>query len=123
MNLTEFKAWFEGFTEALDGPPGPKAWARIQEQVAAIVPEPTKPREFHTHYHREPWWQHWNGYSPVSWGTSHVATIGTAQSHAVLHSADAADNIWASVPWNAAEAFLNMGRAEAALDAEDMRVG
>lgn len=41
MTLSEFKAWFEGFTEAMDGAPGPKAWKRICERVKEICAEPT----------------------------------------------------------------------------------
>ncbi|MDR7032421.1 hypothetical protein [Mesorhizobium sp. BE184] len=36
MTLAEFKAWFEGFTEAMDGPPDAKAWKRIKARVAEI---------------------------------------------------------------------------------------
>lgn len=36
MNNSEFKAWFGGFTENLDGPPNKKQWARIKEKVDRI---------------------------------------------------------------------------------------
>lgn len=36
MNLQEFKAWFEGYTEALVGVPDEKQWKRIKERVAKI---------------------------------------------------------------------------------------
>lgn len=36
MKLSEFKAWFEGFTEDMDGAPSEKQWKRIKEQVAAV---------------------------------------------------------------------------------------
>ncbi len=36
MKLNEFKAWFDGYTENLGGPPSKKQWERIKEQVAAI---------------------------------------------------------------------------------------
>ena len=42
MNLAEFKAWFEGFTENMDGLPGPKEWARVCERVKEIKAEPTQ---------------------------------------------------------------------------------
>jgi len=38
MTPSEFKAWFEGFTENMKGPPGEKAWARIQARVKEIAP-------------------------------------------------------------------------------------
>lgn len=36
MRSAEFKAWFEGFTEALDGLPNEAQWKRICERVATI---------------------------------------------------------------------------------------
>lgn len=38
MTLAEFKAWFEGFTEAIEGAPTEKQWARIKEQIEKIAP-------------------------------------------------------------------------------------
>lgn len=61
MNLSEFKAWFEGFTENLDGAPGQKAWVKIQAKVKTITADPTpwpvfvdrywpRPRERYDYY-------------------------------------------------------------------------
>lgn len=36
MKLDEFKAWFEGFTEGLEGAPTAKQWKRIKERVGEI---------------------------------------------------------------------------------------
>lgn len=36
MTLTEFKAWFDGYTENLEGAPNGKQWKRIKEQVGKI---------------------------------------------------------------------------------------
>ncbi len=36
MTPIEFKAWFEGFTEAMDKLPTAKQWARIKERVSEI---------------------------------------------------------------------------------------
>lgn len=41
MTPKEFKAWFDGFTEALEGTPSVKQWARIKERVAEIDGTPT----------------------------------------------------------------------------------
>lgn len=41
MTLNEFKAWFEGFTEAMDGAPSADQWAKIKaklDQVRAAEP-------------------------------------------------------------------------------------
>jgi hypothetical protein len=42
MTPSEFKAWFDGFAEAIGDTPTPEQWARIREQVKAIAPE-TRP--------------------------------------------------------------------------------
>ena len=36
MIVSEFKAWFGGFTEGMDGPPDAKQWKRIQKRVGEI---------------------------------------------------------------------------------------
>ena len=36
MTLAEFKAWFEGFSETMDGPPNEKQWDRIKARVSEI---------------------------------------------------------------------------------------
>lgn len=41
MNLGEFKAWFEGFSEGIKDRPTKKQWERIQERVSEIVSEAT----------------------------------------------------------------------------------
>lgn len=41
MTLSEFKAWFEGFTENIDGIPSKKQWARIRKRVNEISDTPT----------------------------------------------------------------------------------
>jgi len=36
MTLSEFKAWFEGFTECMDGAPDMDQWKRIKARVKEI---------------------------------------------------------------------------------------
>lgn len=36
MTLNEFKAWFEGFSETMDGAPNEKQWERIKTRVGEI---------------------------------------------------------------------------------------
>lgn len=43
MTLAEFKAWFEGFTENIDGPPNAKQWKRIKARVKEIDGESVTP--------------------------------------------------------------------------------
>lgn len=74
MTLSEFKAWFEGYTEGLDGAPTEKQFKRIKAKVAEITGAPITQTiwlERYNHY-----WPHWNPIvgSPASWG----GTIGNA---------------------------------------------
>ena len=104
MNLSEFKAWFEGFTEGMTGLPTKAKWARIQERVAEITPEPTPYPVFIDRYVRPywPWWQ---------WGGNYTATIsdksGPVTSNTIVTTSD---NIQFS---NNTLAFNEAGRAEA----------
>jgi hypothetical protein len=36
MTPTEFKAWFEGFCEAIDAAPTPEQWAKIKAKAAEM---------------------------------------------------------------------------------------
>ena len=52
MTLQEFKAWFEGFTENLDGTPNAKQWKRIQKRVQDINGTPVTPVIIERYYRR-----------------------------------------------------------------------
>jgi len=57
MTLSEFKAWFEGFTEGMDGPPGVKQWERIQARVKEISGTPISYPVFIDRYREyRPFW-------------------------------------------------------------------
>lgn len=43
MTPSEFKSWFEGFTEGLEGQPSKKQWERICKRVAEIDGRPVAP--------------------------------------------------------------------------------
>ena len=51
MTLNEFKAWFEGFTENIDGVPNDAQWKRIQKQVKKINGVALSPTVIERHYH------------------------------------------------------------------------
>lgn len=36
MTLAEFKAWFEGYTEGMNGPPSGPQWDRIKARIGEI---------------------------------------------------------------------------------------
>ncbi len=50
MTPTEFKSWFEGFTEALTATPTKTQWARIKERVAEIDGKPVTERHYIDRY-------------------------------------------------------------------------
>lgn len=54
MHLSEFQAWFEGFTEEMDGPPSEKQWKKIKARVKDITPYYTPAPVFIDRYIR-PW--------------------------------------------------------------------
>lgn len=70
MTFKEYKAWFEGFTEAFDGKVPTKAqWKRIQERLAEVVPETTiqwSGCRGHNDYYWRPWWPTWYTYTYTS---------------------------------------------------------
>jgi len=43
VTLSEFKAWFEGFCEGIEGAPTEEQFAKIREKVADLRPEPVLP--------------------------------------------------------------------------------
>lgn len=64
MNLSEFKAWFDGFTENMKGPPTKKQWERICERVGEIqeTTSTSYPVFIERYRNWHPWWV-WNGAS------------------------------------------------------------
>lgn len=50
MTKIEFKAWFEGFTEALTGTPTKEQWKRIKARVAEIDGQSVTERVFVDRY-------------------------------------------------------------------------
>lgn len=59
MTLSEFKAWLEGFEEAMgDNPPSAEQWRTIKEKlkrVEAVKIDPLKPY-LHRNDRTIPWW-------------------------------------------------------------------
>ncbi len=65
MTMQEFKAWFEGFTESMSGPPNKKQWERIKERVGQIDGVAITQRIFIDRY----WPSHWPSYPHPYWST------------------------------------------------------
>lgn len=66
MTPQEFKAWFEGFTEAFTSTPTKGQWARVKERVAEIDGKPVTERIFIDHY--------WPSYQRYYWTNVNYST-------------------------------------------------
>lgn len=94
MTNKEFKAWFEGFTEALSGTPTKAQWARIKERVAEIDGESITERVFIDRwYNRYP--LYWQSYGTGACGGSSIsltnATTSFADSAGAMYAAGKAE--------------------------------
>jgi len=67
MTPSEFKAWFDGFTEALEGVPSEKQWERIKARVAEIDGKPITERIYVDRYWSDYWPRPYVG--PNYWGS------------------------------------------------------
>lgn len=75
MTPAEFKAWFDGFTEAFTGCPTKAQWTRIKERVAEIDGRTVTERVYFDRYWRDYNWQpYWQNLSANAGG---VSTVGT----------------------------------------------
>lgn len=59
MTLAEFKAWFEGFTESMEGAPDDKQWERIKARVKDIDGVAVTKTVFVDRYVPTPWRPYW----------------------------------------------------------------
>jgi hypothetical protein len=113
MNLSEFKAWFEGFTDNLDGPPGPKAWEKICARVKEIKADPTPWPQFIREYvPAYPRWWHSGGWSYLgNMNSSSAGAHGRMQLAAqAMQCADAPSHVNSVTPH---DAFRSIGRLDA----------
>lgn len=113
MTPQEFKAWFDGFTEAFSGVPTKAQWARVKERVAEIDGKATTERVYVDRY-----WPVYSGYPrvwlgsatsdaiPLSYGTSNA--VGSTNTYTANLCATGANHAVGLV------AMANLGRADAA---------
>ena len=109
MTPQEFKAWFDGFTEALSGVPTKAQWARIKDRVSEIDGQPTTERIYVDRY-----WPVYNG-----WPNRFYSTCNTMGGSAVglnSGSSTSIQNAGYAGMTNAVSlsAMGDLGRAEAA---------
>ncbi len=117
MTPSEFKAWFEGFTEAFDSKiPTKVQWARIKERIGEIDGKPITERVFVDRWY--PYYRQWGyvyttpTFSPsptnIPNGTIYMSNaLGIASNSLISNSSQAAVSFDSAVAMNA------VGRAEA----------
>jgi len=104
MTPSEFKAWFDGFTEAFSGCPTKAQWTRIKARVAEIDGKPVT----HTIYMDRYWPPLITGNTaPVrTWTTTYCGAAGGGI------ATSSAGNLTA-LEFNSSQAMGDLGRAEA----------
>lgn len=103
MQVSEFKAWFEGFTEDMTKLPTVKQWSRIKARIEEIDGVATTELYFRDYY--------WRPYQPY-WPQK----IWTSTTNAPNSSAPMAEQLTGdpgSSGLNANQAFTALGKAEA----------
>jgi len=93
MNLQEFKAWFEGFSENMTGVPNKTQWEKIKAKIATIEDKP--PMTYPVFVEKYPWVK---TYPPFTYLSNSTATANTLENKG---------NVFLS-------AFKELGRSESA---------
>ncbi|ENN86054.1 hypothetical protein RHSP_31883 [Rhizobium freirei PRF 81] len=113
MTLAEFKAWFEGFTETLEGAPSEKQWERIKARVAEINGTVTTYPVYVDRYMPpyRPWYVG-TPLNPIIYGANTSAIAGVA-----MNSAEAGENVKLSFgavapDFDSVNAMTSLGKAE-----------
>lgn len=101
MTLSEFKAWFEGFTENINGQPNKKQWERICKRVKQIEKDQTP---IIIERHIRPYWDR-------VWCTNGGTAVDAVSTLALNNTA---------IPQN--EAYCMLGKADALEVAETSAV-
>ena len=85
MTLSEFQAWFEGFSEGIDKVPTEKQWAKIKEKMGDIDDKPISYPVYVDRYVRpyRPWYDRYGIQFPT-WTSTSV----TPRSDGVAHIPD-----------------------------------
>jgi hypothetical protein len=113
MTPQEFKAWFEGFTEAFTGVPTKAQWARIKERVGEIDGKPVTERVYIDRYlpqyipgYPRPYWA---AYGVIGASTTMLAAGSNLNAAASQYQGANALN----TAFNSTEAMTALGRADA----------
>jgi len=104
MTLSEFRAWFEGFTEEMDEAPSKKQWERIKKRVKEIDGTTTTERVFVERY--------WPPRQQWFYGASTMLASQAAQQCYNSSMRGAAEKYRSLANFNSSAAMTDLGRAE-----------
>jgi hypothetical protein len=110
MNLSEFKHWFEGFTDNLDGVPSKKAWEKIRAKIGEIKDAPATSYPVFIDRYRPYFYRDFY----ATWGgNSGGVGLATTTYQGLAQNAEQGPVTSNYVSFDSAEAFKSLGRAEA----------
>lgn len=109
MTNSEFKAWFEGYTESIEDAPSEKQWKRIKARVKEIDGHAVSYPVFVDRYWPTvtPYWRYANGIGPSGIMNCSVSTSGQTNMQNSLQGSQATNN------FDSHQAIYAAGRAEA----------
>jgi hypothetical protein len=91
MTPQEFKAWFEGFSEGIEGTPTQAQWKKVCERVKAIVPAP--PVSYPVYVERYwPGWPYHRAYVPYP-GSLYQGAMCQSQQYQGYNQATGLQNV------------------------------
>lgn len=114
MTLSEFKAWFEGFSEGIDKAPSEAQFAKIKAKVALVDGAPVTYPIFVDRYWNWGWPATGPHYYSTWTSTSNAGNAGVAllaSSYAGMAPASKGDT--QTLTWDSHAAMRELGRAEA----------
>lgn len=110
MTLSEFKAWFEGYTEGITGAPTKAQFDRIKKKVAAIDGTVTTYPIYVDLYH-DYWRRAWPNYPNISFATQNGVGVSALNTVGNVSYAPAYQS--GQTGFDSHAAFSALGRAEA----------
>lgn len=114
MTPKEFKAWFDGFTEAMEGTPTVKQWARIKERVAEIDGRETTIEIYRDRYIRErPWQPYFSPYAVYLSNNTGAVSMASPATQMAAARPSLADMGVGQARWNGTDAMFALGKADA----------
>lgn len=112
MTLSEFKAWFEGYTEGLEGAPTAAQFARIKEKVAQISGVAVTERIYVDKY-MSPWRPYWDRFWWSSSSNGDFAAPNDITLTYASNSSLADKGSAVTAPFDSIRAMYELGKMEA----------